>query len=248
MAKRKRMIRAGRLCLVTLSTMPLPRDPDAVRAAKSHCTSAARQAMNLKHSCRKLELLLAANFAADGLFVTLTYADGHLPGDRKAASARLRKCLQQLRAHRRARGQALRYIYVTEGLHGDKRVHHHLVINDCGDLEIVHSLWTHGFAASRRVDPAQLAELARYLTKEPRDGIAQNGRRCWTPSLNLVRPQVSSEIVDDDLTLTPPPGATVLESDGMRNAYGEFAYIKYLLPAPVAHPFRRPGRRRKTAS
>lgn len=245
MAKRKKTIWAGRLVLTALSSMPLPRDPDSVRAEKSKCMTAARQRMNLKHSCQKLELLLAGNFDSSGRFLTLTYDDAHLPADRRAASRRLRTYLGHLRDWCKARGKPLRYIYVTEGAHGDKRLHHHLVLSGVEDCDVIHSLWANGYVESKPLDPSQFADLARYLTKEPRDGIPQNGKRCWTPSLNLTRPETSSEIVDDDMTLVPPPGAVVLESDQMRNEFGEFVYLKYLLPEPPVRPFGRPKRKRR---
>lgn len=243
--KRKKIIRAGRLCLAAIYTVPQVSDQPHVRAAKMRCSSAARQRMNIKQSARKLELLIAANFAPGDLTVTLTYDDAHLPADRRAASRRLRTYLGHLRDWCKARGKPLRYIYVTEGAHGDKRLHHHLVLSGVEDCDVIHSLWANGYVESKPLDPSQFADLARYLTKEPRDGIPQNGKRCWTPSLNLTRPKTSSEIVDDDMTLVPPPGAVVLESDQMRNEFGEFVYLKYLLPEPPVRPFGRPKRKRR---
>ena len=90
-------------------------------------TTAARQVMNDKTFRNKLEMLMAENFTGRDLFLTLTYRDADLPSKGSAAVKLLRKCLKELRRHRKVRGQELRYIYTTEGKHGAARLHHHLV-------------------------------------------------------------------------------------------------------------------------
>lgn len=245
MAKRKKTITAGRLVLVTMASMPLPRDPDHVRAEKSRCMTAARAKLNLKQSCQKLELLLAANFDSRDYYITLTYDDTHLPSSRPAAKKIIQKYIKQLRAHRRARNQDLKYIYVTEGLHGSKRLHHHIVVNGYDDIDDIQSLWTYGAIKSMHIDLRQVADLARYLTKEPRDGIPQNGKRCWTPSLNLVKPATQSEIVSDDLCLMAPKGAIILEREEKQTEFGEYVYIKYFVPDPAPRPLHRAHRKTK---
>ena len=136
MKKRKRVVRAGNLVWATICTPPAPNDPEHVRAAKSRATTAARKALNLKAACRRLEMLLAASFAPSDFHLILTYRPNDLPATRKEALKRLRKFLAQLRAYRKARSLPLKYVYATEGLHGDKRFHHHLVINaTAGDYD-----------------------------------------------------------------------------------------------------------------
>lgn len=231
--KRRKTIRAGRLVHDCAYTMLYPSDAPRVRREKRKCSSAARQRMNMKRAAQKLELLLAANFNQRDLVLSLDYDDEHLPETRQEAAQKLRKFLRQLRAHRRKRGEDLKYIYITEGLHGGQRVHHHLVVNGTGaDLEILRSLWVYG-----GVDLAQFSlrdgyfALAEYLTKEPRNGDrTRNGERCWTPSMNLAKPETESSLLPDGLTLSVPPGAVVLDSDSIRNEFGEFIYLKYLLP------------------
>ena len=95
----------------------------------------------MKYAWQKLELLLAANFTPRDLVVTLTYDDDHLPDDRDGAVDKIKGFWMQLRKARRLAGQSLRYVYVTEGVHGDKRLHHHVVIDGTGgDLETLQSL------------------------------------------------------------------------------------------------------------
>ena len=244
--KRRKTIRAGRLVYDCAYTMSYSTDAPRVRKEKRKCSSAARQRMNLKQSARKLELALAANFGARDLVLTLDYADGSLPADRPEALLRLKKFLRQLRDFRRKRNGELRYIYVTEGLHGDKRVHHHLVINGTdADLETLRSLWPYGGVSLARLSLRDgYYALAEYLTKEPRNGDRTlNGARCWTPSKGLRKPEIECSSIPDSLTLSVPPGAVVLDSDSIRNEFGDFVFLKYLLPEPREQKTRQAAKR-----
>ena len=188
MKKRKRVVRAGNLVWATICTPPAPNDPEHVRAAKSRATTAARKALNLKAACRRLEMLLAANFTPRDFHLILTYRPDDLPATRKEAVKRLRKFLAQLRAYRKARGLPLKYVYATEGLHGDKRFHHHLVINaTAGDYDLIRSLWIWGDQVDlERIADRDYGGLARYLTKEAAEG-KPNGAQSWTPSRGLTK-------------------------------------------------------------
>lgn len=62
MAKRHKMIIAGRLVSEIAYSVAHPRDPEHVRQAKTKMSTKARQKQNLKAACRALELLLATNF------------------------------------------------------------------------------------------------------------------------------------------------------------------------------------------
>lgn len=175
----------------------------------------------------------------------LTYDNKHLPEDRKQAVQKLKVFFDKLRKARKARGQPLMYIYVTEGCCPGGRVHHHVVLNSTGeDLEELRKLWRYGDNVEvRRLTFDQdhtYEDLASYLTKEPREwGCPKVGERTWTPSNNLAKPDPETETVPDYVTLIAPPGAVVLSNEGpVRNGYGEFTWIKYLL-------HREPGGRKK---
>lgn len=236
MGKTKRLtqVRAGRMVKAVIYTQPCASDEPKARAAKSKVSSAARERLNRRQSWMQLEVLLAANFEHDDLFVTLTYADA--PEKREAAQKCCCAFIRLLSAARKARGEELRYVKNCEHLRDDGsegRWHHHIVINRTeagGDFEEIRSLWS---AWGENVDiqpllsPGESCEArARYLAKE-RPPLGKNS---WTPSRNLVRPVKTSELVDDALTLSAPPGAVILESDRQSNGWGEFVYIKYLLP------------------
>ena len=243
MAKTKRLtqIRAGRLVRAVLYTQPMAADEPRVRAAKSKVSSAARQKLNQKGSWRKCEAVMAENFDADDLWVTLTYRDAQLPPTREAAVRCCNAFLSLLRAQRRTRGEDVLYIKNVEHLTDDGsegRWHHHLVLNATGhDYEEIRALWSR-WGDNVDFEPLlgdgqDYASRAQYLCKERQP----TGKQAWTPSRNLRRPQRESELVDDALTLAAPPGAVILERDQLDNAWGSFVYIKYLLP-------RRPGRGR----
>lgn len=251
MSKALRQIRAGRVVTAVVYTMPSAGYAPKVRRQKMKASTAARERLNARTSFQKLERTLAANFDNGDLFVALTYDDKHLPDSRDKAVRRMRSFLAKLKASRKARGEGLRYIYVTEGCHPGGRLHHHLVLDSTGeDLEEIRRLWIYGDDVEvQRLTFHQgytYEDLASYLTKEPREwGHPQVGERTWTPSLGLARPEPETETVPDYLTLTAPPDAVVLAREGpVVNGYGEFTWIKYMLPYQPRQR-RRVRRRRK---
>lgn len=229
-------VTAGRLVYGVCYTAALPRDEGQVRAAKLNASSAARQKLNLKMSWQKLEVVIAANFSYRDLFITLTYDDDHLPASKSAAVKLLKRFLTLLRNDRKKRDESLKYVYVTESKHGDARLHHHLVINSTGaDYELIRSLWEYG--DNIQFEPLSAygyTELAKYLTKEPREFGSPNGDRTWVPSRGLAHPVSESQWVDENLDLVVPAGAIAIETEQPKfNVYGSYTYIKYLLPEPA---------------
>lgn len=241
--KRMTKIQAGRVVWVTVCTQAMASDEPKARAAKCRLSSEARKKLNMKASWQKLEQLMAANFDRHDLFVTLTYRDD--PPTREWALRQVNAFLRQLRAARAGRGAPLLYIKCTEHITEDGtegRWHHHLVINAAGaDYEEIRSLWS-PWGDSVDFEPlldgaTDYEARARYMCKE-RPPL---GKQSWTPCRGLKRPVRSSELIDEALTVSPPPGAVVLDRDQKDNAWGSFAYIKYLLPY---RPPRQPARGR----
>lgn len=243
MSKCLREIRAGRLGYAVLYTRSSIADAPRARAEKSRATSLARQKINLRRSWEQLELILFGNFGRNDLLLTLTYDDEHLPPDRAQAVRRVKKYLDTLRKTRKRRGQTLKYVYVTEDKHGDGRLHHHMVVNGTGhDIEDLRALWPDGYVKINNIRPRELGDLARYLTKEPREYGKAKNRRTWSASQNLKRPErPKPQIVSDLVTLSVPAGAETVESSGGDIRIGEFgtyAYIKYIYldPSDLAAP------------
>ena len=128
--KTEKTIVAGRLVRKAIYTRAAARESARIRQAKRKISTEAQQRMNAKYSWEKLELMLAANFQAGDLFVTLTFDDDHLPGDRKRTAAILKKFRKELAEIRKARGEELRMIWAIESVHGAGRWHIHLVVNE----------------------------------------------------------------------------------------------------------------------
>lgn len=236
MGKILKQVRCGRLVCAVVYTTPAAGDAPKTRAQKQKASTAARERLNARTSFQKLERALADNFDNGDLFLTVTYQDKYLPENRDRGVRRLRSFLSKLRKKRKSRGYPLRYIYVTEGCCPGGRIHHHLVINSSGDdLEELLQLWKWGDIEMRRLTfdrERTYEDLARYLTKEPREwGHPNVGERTWTPSLGLVRSDPQTIEVPDLLTLSAPPEALVVSKEGpITNGYGEWCWIKYLLP------------------
>lgn len=246
MAKRHKLIRAGNLVSEVIYTAPQPRDSAHVRAEKSRATTEAQKRVNMKMARRKMEMLIAANFDAGDLFVTLTFDNEHLPPRRDGAISRMRAFLRLLRAARKARGDDLRYIYVLEGQHGEARLHFHLFINATGlhDSEEVKSLWACGEDVDiKYVERDGYFALAEYVTKERKPV----GARSWVCSLNLKKPVVESSFVPDSTRLQPPRGAFVIEREERETSEAGFQYVKYWLPLRSSSTTPRRRRRRKLA-
>lgn len=250
MSKILKQVRCGRLVQAVVYTAACAGDSPRQRAQKQKASTAARERLNARTSYAKLKRKLAANFDDGDLLVSLSFDDEHLPQNRAQAQRKASYFLKRLRAARAARGQPLYYIYVVEGFCPGVRPNVHVVLNSTGaDLEEIMAAWTYG----DNVDIKDLTfdrnytyeDLASYLTKEPREwGHPVVGERTWCGSLNLVCPEPETVNVPNNVTLAPPPEAFVLSNEGpIRNGWGEWAWLEYLLPYDPNR--KRPKARRK---
>ena len=206
----------------------------ARREAKCQISSPARESLNAKLSWQKLMLTLAANFRSTDLLVTLGYRDADLPNRREDADRRLSNFIRALRKRRKALGQPLVYVRVTEGYHSDGRLHHHVIINATGDdYDAIRELWLKN---GDNVDfeefgPDGAERWGKYLTKEPRHkGRRYVGDRSWRTSQYMRKPEVTSTLVEEDDILTPPAGAFVTDKAEVQNCYGRFCHLMAMLP------------------
>lgn len=250
MAKTLKQVKAGRMVYAVVYTTPTIGDSPRIRQQKQRASCEAREKLNARTSFQKLERLLAANFDTGDLWVTLTYTDEKLPYNRSRGMQRVQRFVSNLRKERGNRGEDLRYIYVTEGDYPGGRIHHHMVANSTGaDLEEIRRVWNQGDVEIERLtfDAANTYEsLAVYLTKEPREhGHPKVGERMWVPSLGLLRPEPETMSVPDYLTLSAPPDAVAIEyQPPTKNGFGEYSWIKYLLPKDKTK--KRRAKRRRT--
>lgn len=260
MGKSKRLItvQAGRLVYGVCYTQALSSDNPRARAAKNKCSSAARQKLNFNAAWKKLQLMLAGNFGRRDLYVTFGFDDEHLPQNRKEAKKIIQKFFDRLRAQRRLSDDDLKYIYAIHELQddGSRRLHFHMVLNATvgqKDFELIRSLWEWGsnieidyLSDCKYYHNDDFLELSQYLVRErnPDAPLTAVGDKGFVCSRNLNKPVRNSEMVDDCLTLSAPPGAVILDTDTKQNEYGSFAYIMYLLPESAAKKAK-PRRKKK---
>lgn len=235
MAKeRRKIIQAGKLWMAVQYTAIRGGSQSQRREAKAQISSPARESLNAKLSWQKLMLSLAANYKKTDLVVGLDYRDEALPKRREEADKRLTNFIRALRAHRRAQGQELIYVRVTEGYHSGGRLHHHLIINSSGeDFDIIRKLWAKN---ADNVDFEQFGadgaeRWGKYLTKEPREkGRRYVGDRTWRSSIHMKKPDITCEYVDSRDDLQPPAGAFVVDRTSCENCYGRFQHVMAMLP------------------
>lgn len=205
------------------------------RTVATHCSSDLRQKANDRTSAQKFKRLMAANFAPRDFVVTLTYSDDALPATPELSRDRhLKPFVRKLREDFRSYGEQLKYMYVTEGLHGDKRLHHHIIVPDTLDIRsTIRDLWQRsgqnvGF---ERIGSRGYQAWASYLTKEPRKtGRRYVGQRMWTPSLNLKKPDISKYEVADDYIYEPPAGVVIELNETVQTEWFACQYVSYREP------------------
>lgn len=233
-----KIIRAGPLRIRIICPTHDVDAPIKRRGARVNPTAPSQEFYNLKQSYRELELYLYANFGRRDYLATLTYDDAHLPPNKDVAEkGPLKRFIGKTRGVRRRRGEDLKYIYCTEGLHGKaagsfleedsdleaRRIHHHFVFNNTGPgcIEEIRSLWTYGLVRIEPLDIHYFKSLARYMTKEALEfGREKPGKRSWKRSMNLTKYTVEYVQIPDGLTLTPEDGAVDYTTFHEKNPYG----------------------------
>lgn len=233
-------LRAGRR--VRAIEMDVPPRQSAPRGARQYETSMVQEHLNMKLSHQKFELMLYANFSALDWLIELTYDDEHLPRRYEEANRRLQNFVRRLRGARQKQGRTLRYLYVTEGHHGDGRMHHHIIVNfGTETFEELAEIWGQGFVfrqglADFRGEGNQegLSAVAKYLTKEPRKtGRLRVGQHMWTGSRGLQKPvRREWELLPGEHYL-PPEGARPFPGsrfpERRENGYGSFASYDFVV-------------------
>ena len=233
-SERLKIIRAGTLWMAVPYSAIRGGNQSARREARLQISTPARESMNAKMSWQKLMLVLAANFRATDIVVTLTYRDDALPRTKEEADKRLNAFLRAFRGERGRAGYPLKRVRVTEGYHSGGRLHHHLIINATEqDYELIRRLWRKN-GDNVDFEPFGIdgpERWAKYLTKEPREkGRRHIGDRTWTTSRNMQKPVVTSRFVPAETALSPPAGSFILDKAQAENCYGRFQYLMVRLP------------------
>lgn len=233
MAKKKlKTIVAGSMVWQVLYTPPAPSDRGETRRRKQSVSSEAQQRMNAKYSWQKLALLLAANYVPGDLVVCLTYADEFLPESHKQCEARLKKFRASVNAARKEAGKPrLKMFWNFEHEHGDKRWHHHTVINATGnDYEVLQACWPYGQIEIQLLEvnhDRNYESLARYMCKERPERLGQRG---WSYTRGVAKPEVDTQWVDADTVIQPPKGAIVFADARERTDFASYHFLKYYAP------------------
>lgn len=171
------------------------------RKKKEKVTIPKQKVLNDKRAKRTFCQLVKTNFGEGDLHLTLTYNTKYLPEKVEDAEKEVRNYLRRVARLRKKKNLSpLKYIFITEQGVQSKRIHHHVIINGGLSRDEVELLWRRpkrkgqqqGEAlgdcnADRlRTDDKGLERLASYLAKDPK------GRKRWTPSQNLKKPEVST--------------------------------------------------------
>lgn len=231
--ERRIILQAGRLWYAKQYLPLRGAAPVSQRQERLNYSTRIREAINFRTSKDKLWLLLECNFKPGDLYVTVSYRDDNLPKTKDRAERNLTWFIRALRAERIAKGQDLVYVRVTEGLHGDHRMHHHLIINATGDdYETIRRLWAK-FGDSVKIYPYQCKppyKHAEYLTKEPKEkGRRKVGERMWRISRNAKRPITTIEEVPQGEELIIPSGSDKVDEYEKNNSFGRFQYKAAIL-------------------
>lgn len=190
--------------------------------------------MNDRTSANKFRRLIAANFKPSDYVVTLTYNDEALPATPELArDKKLKPYIGRLRQYvKSASEDPLKYMYVTEGLHGDQRLHHHIIVpNIAGAKAVMKKCWPHGHVNFETISSRGYEVWASYLTKEPRKtGRRHVGDRAWTPSIGLKKPEVVTYDVLDDYRYEPPLGVVITHNEDVQTEWFRCQFISYFKP------------------
>lgn len=205
------------------------------RVAAQKATREIRQWKNDLTAAERFKRILATNFTPRDVIATLTYSDEALPATAEIANKKkLKPFIRRLRSEYGELGELFKYAYVTEGYHGDRRLHHHIVLPKIAELEeIVKRLWSKNGEIQdfRPIGRKGYRGWAMYLTKEPRKtGRQYVGQRMWTPSLNLQKPEVTTYEMPDGYEYEPPPGVVILDNRSLDWEWFKGQYISYFVP------------------
>lgn len=152
-------------------------------------SSKAQKNLNDKNARKRLKRLINSNFTNSDYWITFTYDSEHMPQTIEQAQQDMKNYIRRVNYRRKKKElESAKYIYITEQGSKNKRIHHHLIIENGIDADTLEKLWKKGRRNNiRRIaeDENGLTGLSNYLSKDPQ------GRKRWCSSNNLKKPKES---------------------------------------------------------
>lgn len=181
----KKIIQAGNTREITKTIYKSNNINKQFRKNKNTPSPAWIKRYNARIRAKKTRIIVNNNFTVGDYFITLTYS-GKCPTQESSDKA-LKIFCQWIRRKRKRNGTEFKYIISTEGseLKNRQRIHHHMIINNDGDIEEILNYWikNNGVAVFRPIYSVDLCELSDYMTKSKNESY-RNIRH----SRNLVIP------------------------------------------------------------
>lgn len=213
--------------------------PGIPRQKKRKLTPEQIEKQNEWQAERKLNRIITANFTSDDYHVILTFGKDVMRDEAKKC---LKKFLDGMRQEYRKTGQEFKYIAVTE--YENKRIHHHIVINDYqGDgsdtVKLTRGMWkkaSGGKGGNPKFvglyDNGDYKNLAEYLIKETKKTFREEDacmKKRWSCSKNLIRPEPVKETVQARCWRKEPkvPEGYYLEPESLINGTNPITGLPY---------------------
>lgn len=205
-----------------------------VKAPKVNPTSEEVEKVNEHYAERTLQIKLHHNFEPGDHHLIPTYHG--IPPTRKEAREDRRKLLRELRKEYKKLGLPFKWIAVTE--YENRRIHHHLVINQGVPLTVIREIWSKGYVHERPLSKSRdWRKLGSYLIKETSktfrnpDGV---GKARYSCSRNLTMPDVYREDIEPEEINEDPTPITgyYIDRDSVykgENPLTERPYVEYVM-------------------
>ena len=184
---RLKEITAGDMRIIKL--YPVRADYTQPRKFYSKPTRDAQQKLNLKNSAERFRLLFLANFCADSLYVTLTFAKE--PPDKDKALEKYKYFIKKLK--KSAAGE-IKYLGVIETLNADgenTRIHIHAVFSGV-DYDSIVKNWIYGLVEAENIK--DVAGSGQYMKKTFE--LMPENQHHYMRSRNLTEPVTEVRTLD----------------------------------------------------
>lgn len=204
--------------------------------------------MNRKYAERSLSMILNHNFGAGDLHTVLTYG-GDAP-DPAEAKTRINNFIRKMRRLYEKKGLVFKWVLATE--YKNHRIHHHFVCTGGVSLWERQDLWPWGMLRDTPLRrDRDYRKLAAYLIKETDKTfrLAESvGKRRYTCSRNIERPQMKRESVSARLLLEDPKPVKgyYIDKESVHKGVNPFTgriYLEYVMvsidPRPRISSWRR---------